>query len=160
MIRINVSRRRLRIPRSPQNLINESPEFSLAGTSPYLKFRMTALRRIINGAVELPVFRAILRLGCLQRDSFVESRRASTYFARFAPRRPSKVREKEGDSKCERESDSREKDTRRVSFRADYNSIDVRTYEIKLRARARDVFSGARYRSGYVATVALIAIDD
>jgi len=31
---------RLRISRSPQNLINESPEFSLVGTSPYLKFRI------------------------------------------------------------------------------------------------------------------------
>lgn len=92
-------------PQSPQNLINESPEFSLAGTSqPYLKFRMTALRRIINGAVELPVFRAILRRSPATRFiRRVASRDASTYLARFAPRRPSKARERKREGDGERE---------------------------------------------------------
>jgi len=43
------------ISRSPQNLINESLNFLSEGHQrTYLKFRMTALRRIINDAVGLP----------------------------------------------------------------------------------------------------------
>jgi len=156
VIRINVSWCYLRISRPPQNLINESPEFSLPGTSPYLKFRMTALRRIINGAVELPVFHTILQW--LPATRFIRWI-ASTYFARFAPWRPSKAREKEREQKREKVM-KKEGYSTRMSFRVDYNSIDIRNIWNKITSRARDIFWGAFYRSGYVATVALIAIDD
>jgi len=125
VIHINVSRRRLRIPQSPQNLINESPEFSLAGTSPYLKFRMTALQRIINGTVELPVFRAILRR--LPATRFIRRVARHIYIFRVFCSTETVEGARERGRERERKRFEREKDKTCVSSRVDYNSIDVRT---------------------------------